>query len=271
VSEQHSPNPAEVYEQYFGPALFGPWARVLLEYAAPQPGERVLDVACGTGIVTRHVAPMVGAAGKVVGLDISPVMLAVAHALPAPGGAAVEWQEGNALTLALPDDAFDLVLCHQGLQFFPDRAAAVREMQRVLTNGGRVVLSVWQALQRHPVFAAVYEAAARRLNATISAVALPFAFWDAEALRALLSAAGFRRIEISPQSLNANFPAPERFVQLTVLGSAATIPTFAQLDTAARAALVEAVIRESEATVQQYCEGDRLIFPMSTHIAVAYT
>ena len=271
MSEQQNPNPAEVYEQYFGPALFGPWARVLLEYAAPQSGERVLDMACGTGIVTRHVAPMVGAAGQVVGLDISPAMLAVARALPAPGGAAIEWQEGNALTLGLPDAAFDLVLCHQGLQFFPDRAAAVREMRRVLRNGGRVALSVWQDLQHHPVFAAVYEATARRLNAPISAVALPFSFGDAEALRALLSAAGFQRITITPQSLQANFPAPERFVHLAVLGSAATVPTFAQLDTAARATLVEAVTLESEATVHHYREGDRLIFPMSTHIAVAYT
>jgi ubiquinone/menaquinone biosynthesis C-methylase UbiE len=271
MSEQQSPNPAEVYEHYFGPALFGPWARVLLEYAAPQSGERVLDMACGTGIVTRHVAPMVGAAGQVVGLDISPAMLAVARALPAPGGATIEWQEGNALRLGLPDAAFDLVLCHQGLQFFPDRAAAVREMRRVLSNGGRVALSVWQDLQHHPVFAAVYEATARRLNAPISAVALPFSFGDAEALRALLSAAGFQRIAITPQSLQANFPAPERFVHLTVLGSAATVPTFAQLDTAARATLVEAVTLESEATVHHYCEGDRLIFPMSTHIAVAYT
>lgn len=271
MSEQQSPNPAEVYERYFGPALFTPWARALLEYAVPQTGERVLDVACGTGIVTRHVAPMVGAAGTVVGLDISPAMLAVAHSLPAPGGAKIDWREGNALTLALPDDAFDLVLCHQGLQFFPDRAAAVREMRRVLIDGGRVVLSVWQALQHHPVFAAVYEATARRFGASISTVALPFTFGDAEALRVLLHAAGFQRIEITPRSLNANFPAPERFVELTVLGSAATIPAFAQLDTAARAALVEAVTLESEAIVQRYRDGDRLIFPMSTHIAVAYT
>src|SRR5262245_46018370 len=205
--------------------------------------------------------------GTVVGLDIIPSILTVAHSLPAPGGAKIEYREGDALTLALPDDAFDLVLCHQGLQFFPDRTAAVREMRRVLSNGGRVVLSVWQALQHHPVFAAVYEATARRLNAPISAVALPFAFGDAEALRALLSAAGFQRIAINPQSLQANFPLPERFVHLAVLGSAATVPTFAQLDTAARAALVEAVTLESEATVRQYCEGDRLIFPMSTHIA----
>lgn len=71
MGEQQSPNPAEVYEQYFGPALFAPWAREILQHAAPQPGERVLDVACGTGIVTRHVAPMVGEVGQVVGLDIS--------------------------------------------------------------------------------------------------------------------------------------------------------------------------------------------------------
>ena len=212
---------------------------------------------------------VVGAAGKLVGLDISPAMLAVAHSLPAPGGAKIDWREGNALMLALPDDAFDLVLCHQGLQFFPDRAAAVREMRRVLTDRGRVVVSVWQALQHHPVFAAVYEATARRLS--VSTVALPFGFGDAEALRVLLRAAGFRRIEITPRSLNANFPAPQRFVELTVLGSAARIPAFAQLDTAARATLVEAVTLESEAVVQRYCDGDRLIFPMSTHIGVAYT
>src|SRR5262249_60287432 len=112
------------------------------------------------------------------------------------------------------------------------------------------VVSVWQALQHHPVFAAVYEATARRLS--ISTVALPFGFGDAEALRVLLRAAGVRRIEITPRSLNANFPAPERFVELTVRGSAARIPAFAQLDTAARAALVEAVTLESEAIVQRY-------------------
>lgn len=124
---------------------------MLLEYAAPQPGERALDLACGTGSVARHVAPLVGAEGKVVALDINPEMLAVGRALPAPEGATIEWQEGNAIALALPDGSFDLVLCQQGLQFFSDRAASLREMRRVLTDGERVVLSVWQALQRHPV------------------------------------------------------------------------------------------------------------------------
>ncbi len=92
-------------------------------------------MACGTGIVARYATPLLGAEGSVVALDVSPDMLAVARALPEPAGAAVEWQEGDATSLALPDSAFDLVLCQQGLQFFPDRAAAVREMRRVLAPG----------------------------------------------------------------------------------------------------------------------------------------
>lgn len=266
----HQPNPAETYERYLGPAISDPWTRVLLEYTAPRPGERALDVACGTGSVARHVAPLVGPGGRVVALDISPEMLAVARALPAPAGAKIEWREGNAIALALPDDAFDLVLCQQGLQFFPDRAAAVREMRRVMTDGGRVVLSVWQALQRHLVYEALFEATTRHLGAAISDVALSFSLWDAEELRALLSDAGFQRVEVTPRSLDIHLPSPERFVELTVLGAATSIPAFAEMDTSARSSLVEAVAGEADAVAQRYRDGDKLTFPMSTHIAVAY-
>lgn len=271
MSKLQSPNPAELYEQYLGPTISDPWARVLLKYAAPQPSEHALDVACGTGSVARHVAPIVGAEGRVVGFDISPEMLAVARALSTPVGATIEWREGNAVALALPDGAFDLVLCQQGLQFFSDRAASLREMRRVLTDGGRVVLSVWQALQHHPIYEALFEATARHLGAAISDVALPFSLWDAAELRALLSDAGFQHIEVTPRLLDIHLPSPERFVQLTVLGAATSIPAFAQLDTAARSALVHAVTDETEAVAQRYREGDKLTFPMSTHIAVAYS
>jgi ubiquinone/menaquinone biosynthesis C-methylase UbiE len=270
MNDQPSPNPAETYEQYFGPTIADPWTRVLLEYAAPQPGERALDVACGTGSVARHVAPMVGAAGKVVAFDISPAMLAVARALPAPAGATIAWLEGNAISLNLPDDAFALVLCQQGLQFFPDRAASVREMRRVLTDGGRVVISVWQALHRHPVYEALFKATAHHLGATISTVDVSFSLGDADELRALLSDAGFQRIALTPRSLTIHLPAPERFVQLTVLGAATSILAFAHLDAAARAALVAAVTNETQAVAQRYRDGDTLTFPMFTHIAVAY-
>jgi ubiquinone/menaquinone biosynthesis C-methylase UbiE len=140
----------------------------------------------------------------VVGLDINPAMLAIARALPAPAGATIAWQEGNAIRLDLPDEAFELVLCQQGLQFFPDRAAALREMRRVLTAGGRVVISVWQALQRHPVYEALFHATARHLGATIAIVDVSFSLGDADELQTLLSDAGFQRIEITPRSLTVH-------------------------------------------------------------------
>ncbi len=107
MTEQSSNNPAEIYDQYFVPAIFVPWTRVLLEHAAPKASEHVLDVACGTGVVARSVAPLIGPESKVVALDVSSDMLAVARALPAPAGAVIEWREGDAL--ALPDGPFDLV------------------------------------------------------------------------------------------------------------------------------------------------------------------
>jgi ubiquinone/menaquinone biosynthesis C-methylase UbiE len=270
MSQQQSPNPAEVYEHYFVANIFAPWTPVLLNHAAPRRGERVLDVACGTGIVARQVAPMVGETGTVVALDLSPAMLAVARTLPSPGGAAIEWREGNALALSLPDHTFDLVLCQQGLQFFVDRSAALREMRRVLVPGGRVALSVWQALQHHPLYEALYEATARHLGTPVSAVALSFSLGDAEELRTLLDEAGFERIALRPESLTVRLSAPERFTSLTVMAAAAVVPSFAQLDIAARTAVVEAVKAEIDATLQNYVEGDTVTIPLAAHIAMGY-
>jgi SAM-dependent methyltransferase len=267
VSEQQSPTPAEMYERYFGPAIFAPWAAVLLEHAAPQIGERVLDVACGTGIVTRQVAPVLGPRGSVVGIDISPQMLEVARGLPAPSGAAIEWRQGDAAALPLPDSAFDLVLCQQGLQFVPDRAAALEEMRRVLADDGRVALSIWQGLEHHPVYRPLFEAEARHLGVPLDEVASPFSLGDADELRALLNDAGFGRVDITPKSMTVRFPSPDRFVQLTLLAGAAVIPALAE--EASRAALVEAIAPEIEDITRRYRDGDTLAFPMPNHIAVA--
>ena len=114
---------AELYERHLVPAISSLWAADLVERAAPQAGERVLDVACGTGIVARLAAERMGL-GHVVGLDLNAAMLAVARSLPYGPGPAIEWHEGSVLDMPFPDDLFDLCLCQLGLQFFPDRVAA---------------------------------------------------------------------------------------------------------------------------------------------------
>jgi SAM-dependent methyltransferase len=267
---QQSPSPAEMFDQYFGPALFAPWARVLLEYAQPQPGERVLDLACATGTVARHVAPIVGEGAKVVGIDINPGMLAVARSRPAPESTSIEWREGDATALDLPDDAFDLVLCQQGLQFFPERIQAAHEMYRVLKPGGRVVLNVWQGLEHHPVYEALCKAEARHLGVPLDEIASPWSLPDPQELRAILAEAGFERIEVVSESLEVHFPSPERFVELTLFAAAAFLPEFDWEDESQRASLIESVSAEIAPVLQRYRSGDALSFPTYWNVAISH-
>ncbi len=269
MNQSQPKNPAETYEHYFVPAMFLPWATILLRHAAPQSRERVLDVACGTGIVARQAAPSVGTDGQVAALDMNPAMLAVARALPAPSGATINWQEGNAMALPFPDGAFDVVLCQHGLQFVPDRIGAVREMRRVLASGGRALIIVLQALTRHPVFEALMESVAGHLSLPVSAVMTPFALSDADELRTVFTAAGFKKVDILPESTTVRFPEPEHFVPLAVISSAAAVPAFAKLQAPARAALLEAVRVEVEPVVRRYRDAEAVTFPMFAYIVVA--
>ena len=126
---------------------------LVVALADPQPGEHVLDIACGTGLVARLAAQRVGGTGNVTGLDLNPGMLAVAASLASsdpPTNARITWQEASATNMPLPDAAYDIAYCQLGLQFFPDRAAAIRERYRVLVSGGRLGLMVWQSIQYTP-------------------------------------------------------------------------------------------------------------------------
>lgn len=269
VVNQHDLSPAEVYERYMSRTIADPWTRVLLGFAAPLLGERVLDLACGTGSVARQLAPVVGASGEVLAVDINAEMLDVGRMQTIPVGASIVWQQGNATRLEIPDNTFDLVVCQQGLQFFPDRAASVREMRRVLRESGRAVISVWQGLDQHPLYEALFTATARHFGVPLSDVDLAFSLSDTGELRRLIGDAGFNDIEIFPKSLLIHMPEPERFVRLSVLGAATSIPAFARLDAVQRDTLIDAVSAETSEVVQQFRTGDMLTLPMSTNIAVA--
>jgi SAM-dependent methyltransferase len=259
-------NPAEMYEKVFVPTLFGPWADVLLDRAQPRSGERVLDVACGTGVVARRAAPMVGASGQVVGLDFSPDMLEVARARAGDEGLAIDWREASAVDLPFPDGAFDLLICQQGLQFFPDRPRAVREMRRVLTTGGRTVIATWQGIDRHPLYRALDDAIERHL---VSSPAVPFSFGDPIALRDLLRGAGFGQVEIEETSRVARFPDPDRFVTLTIRAAAAVMPELRQLSETEQADRFAAIERDIADVVAAHVDGDAVAVRWHANVALA--
>jgi ubiquinone/menaquinone biosynthesis C-methylase UbiE len=259
-----------MYERYFVPAMFRPWATILLRHAAPQPTERVLDVACGTGIVARQTAALVGRHGQVVGLDMNPAMLAVARTIAAsPGDAAIDWQQGNAMALPFADGSFDLVLCQHGLQFVQDRVSVVREMRRVLAPGGRALVMTLQSLDQHPVFQALMNSVANHLALPLSEVMTPFAMSNSGELRSLFVSAGFRQPTVISETTVVRFPESQRFVPLAVTSSAAAIPAFLQLEAPQRVALVQAVGADLEPLIKKYCDGDVVTFPMFAHIVRA--
>ncbi len=262
-------NPAEVYQAFFVPTLFTPLSRIFLRYAAPRPGERMLDLACGTGIVARQAAPLIGSEGTLTGVDISPAMLAVARQLEPPPGARIEWREGNALALDLPASSFDLVTCEHGLMFFPDQKAAGREMSRVLVPGGRAVVSTYQSIRLHPIYETLYQSLSRNFNIPFETLAVAFNLGDEGKLRELFMASGFECVEVAPETFTARFPEPNRFIQLTLQSVSAVVPAFRELHSG-HDARMQAVHRDVDEVLKRHLEDGALAVPMSSYIVSAH-
>jgi len=202
--------PAENYQRFFVPTIGAPVAEDLIDVARLQRGERVLDVACGTGVVTRLAAERVGAAGAVAGLDVNPGMLAVARS-QAPPDISIDWYEATAESMPLPDEAFDVVLCQMGLQFVPNKLAALREMRRVLVKGGRAFVTV--PGPKPPIFAVMTDALARHLSSEAASFGdLVFSMHDVDELSELMRSAGFRGVDVQAKPKILRLPAPRDFL-----------------------------------------------------------
>src|ERR671924_720927 len=203
-------NPPANYERLFVPAIGAPLATDPIHLAALRPGERVLDVACGTGVVARLASQQVGATGTVAGLDVNPGMLAVARSATPPG-IPIEWHEASAEAMPLPDASFDVVLCQMGLQFMPDKHAALREMWRVLVRGGRLILKVPGPTPRP--FAMMGEALARHIGAEAAGfVDHVFSLHDAAKIQNLVRGAGFHDVSVQSDTKPLRLPPPEEFL-----------------------------------------------------------
>jgi ubiquinone/menaquinone biosynthesis C-methylase UbiE len=258
-------NAAEVYEQELVPAIFGPWAPIVIDLAQPLKGDRVLDVACGTGIVARMAAQRVGPTGTVVGVDLNPGMLKVARTVcstDSRSGAPIQWEEASADKLPFSNESFDVAYCQLGLQFFPDRIAALSEMHRVLVTGGRIALMVWCDILQSPGISALAEALERRVGqAAANIVRAPFCLANADELTALVRDAGFQDMAIRQQVGTIRFPSVEKLVTSYVSGSPLAGP-MSQTDDAAR----EALIADVRNALQGYSDSGELAFPIAAHL-----
>lgn len=258
---------AEAYERHSVPSWSRALAEDLVELAEPRPNERVLDVACGTGIVARLAAERVGEGGTVCGLDVNEDMLDVARRAPAGASPSIEWRQGDVGELPLPDASFDLVTCQQGLQFFCDRGRALREMRRVLAPSGRLALSMLRPLAHHPVYAALADALERTVGTDAGAMMRsPFPESDAAELRELVSSAGLADVRIRLVVAVAGYPSPEELVIWEAAASPLAGPIGALGDDAR-----DALLRDFMASpaLRAYTDDAGVTFPQETYVALA--
>lgn len=254
---------AEAYEQYFVPILFAPWAERIIDAADLRDGDRVLDVACGTGIVARRAAERVGERGTVVGLDLNEGMLAVAEQAAAEVRPPIVWRRGDAADLPFPDGSFDVVFCQQALQYFPDPVEALGEIRRVLAPGGRAILSVWRSLDYQPGYVVLAGALERHVGDEAGEMMRsPFPPWDLVAVQGLAESAGFDDRTVTIEIGSVRFPSVEEFIRREVASS----PLAAQLGDAGRTALVEDVTN----SLGGYTDDDGVVLPLESYVLTAY-
>lgn len=206
---------AEIYEEFFVPALFAEWPARLLEAAGTRPGDRVLDVACGTGILAREAARLVGPGGSVTGVDVNRGMLAVARS----NDPAIDWKTGAAEALPFESGSFDRVLCQFGLMFFDDPTEALREMWRVTRPGGTMGVAVWASLEETPGYAAMAGVLHELFGPEVArSIEVPYALGDPGKIRASFRDAGLDDIKFRTMEGEANFPSIGEWIHTDIKG-----------------------------------------------------
>lgn len=206
---------AETYEEFLVPALFQQWTERVVDAAQIKEGHHVLDVACGTGVLSRSAALRVGRKGSVIGLDVNEGMLTVAERkLPQ-----VQWKRGRAEALSFDDRSFDRVISQFGLMFFEDRSGAIREMSRVLVPGGRLAVVVWDAVENSPGFAALVALLERLFGAqTAQALSAPFSLGNKESLLSLFDNSSLEDVQITTHDGTARFSSISSWIFIETRG-----------------------------------------------------
>lgn len=255
-------NIPEAYERYLVPTLFAPWADRLVERVTPEEGDRVLDVACGTGIVARRAALSVGEDGTVVGIDSNEDMLEVARAVSSETQPAVEWRQEDAMDLPFPDDAFDVVFCQQSLQYVSEPPTALAEMHRVLAPEGRLALSVWRPIENSPGYAVMGEALGEWIDDEVEEMMrAPFPDWDKNTLRDFAREAGIQEMTVTIEIGSVRFPSIEEFLRRSTESSPLAEPVGS-----AGPEIREALVRDLDEALDEYTDDGGIVFPMETYV-----
>jgi SAM-dependent methyltransferase len=253
---------ASSYQDQLVPGLMEAWAPRVAEAGRIGPGDRVLDVACGTGVLARAAAKRASPGGVVTGLDLNPGMLAVAERL----SPTLQWKQGRADALPFADESFDVVASQFGLMFFPDPAKALREMMRVLIPGGRLAVAVWASLTDTPAYAAEVELLDRVAGtAAGDAMRAPFILGDAERLTGIFDEAGIAGATVDLQGGRGRFPSIRSMVEVDVRG---WLPlTGIVLDEA----LIEEILTEAEIAIRPFVtdEAGHVVFHSPALLATA--
>ncbi|MFP9192632.1 class I SAM-dependent methyltransferase [Natronosalvus vescus] len=256
---------SEAYEQYLVPPIFDPWAERLIETSGVHEGDHVLDVACGTGIVARRVAPRVSTYGAVTGIDINEGMIAVATESASDIEPSIEWRQGDATELPFPDERFDVVYCQQALQFFDDPGAALEEMQRVLRPGGHASLNVWRPLEYHPAYVTLADALERHIGDEAGDIMRsPFPSWNAEDLRTRIQDAGFDDVSVTIEIGSVRYPSIEAFVRR----EAASSPLAERIAAVGRDVRNE-LVHGLEDALHHYTDDEGIVSPMESYVVTA--
>jgi ubiquinone/menaquinone biosynthesis C-methylase UbiE len=258
----------ELYQRYLVPAITSKWASDLIDRARPQPGEAVLDIACGTGVVAR-LAAMRMRQGRVTGLDLNSAMLAIARGLPQEG-APVEWVEGSALELPFSAGSFDLVLCQLGLQFFPDQSLALLEMRRVMSQSGRVALSVYSPIEGTPGAHAFVLALDSVLGEGASGIKRgEHSFGNPDQLLHLLRDAGFAGADVQTVTQTIEFPSVLDYVRFQLLATPMA-SLLKDRDERDRQAAIASIAAETEGrSIPSTLRGGKFRFPQEAYVTTA--